>query len=487
MKPAVNPFVPIPQAYRILLLGYFAVYLILIPTVTYVSTDAVVPYSGARYALLMVYHLLLFVPIIFYRPSYGLLHPLVFPLLLGIVKVVAKSFDSLLAFLNTTPLFLEVNTAAAKPLRGLSQGEISELEIYVQLLEILAISGMYLGYFYGPAIRSFRLPTMRSRNLPWVVGPAIVLSVMGTLLYLQSKGGITAHFTSFAMGRKSAVGDEGFIHVAMGVGFTATLVWLACRKHAYRNPLFWAAVVLTVPIQFLLRGSRSTIVYSAILLFLVHMLRTRKLPTVRIALVGFVGLMLIGVLGEVRKSSFGGNTVNWSILTNLSVDYAVEAYNKEITFRTGQQPELAVMARAVEDEGLLWGKTYLGGILFFVPRALWPDKPHSIGYYTGTLLYNSRGGIPPSSVMEAYWNFHVPGVLVVFFLFGTCLQWFGRLLVANADNPAFYVIYVILVFYFGPSYLALVTSFQQLGLALLVLWLARLIPPVVQVNSLYRI
>lgn len=486
MKDSNNPFVPIPYSYRLLLLLFFTVYYILVPSAKFILLDSTIPYTSARLVLSVIYSLLTFAPILLYRSHFGILHPLILPLLLSIVKFVFKSPTFLVSFLDTTPLYQEYGNPLVSPLAGYTAAETSALEVQILLLNILSVCSLYAGYFYGPKIRTFRLPEKTPRFFPYVIGGAIAISLLGTMLYLRGKGGLSAHFTSFAYGRKNAVGGEGYIHVVLNIGFIATLIWLAVKRYAYQNPAFWIAVLATLPIQFLTRGSRSTLVYGAILLLLVFILHFRKLPTLSVAVLGLVGMMAIGVLGEIRQSTFGGNEVDWSALLNFNTEDALSSYTEEISFRKGQNPDLAVMTRGIDKVGLLWGKTYVGGILFFIPRAIWKDKPHSSGYYTGTLLFNSRGGIPPSAVVEAYWNFHIFGVFLIYFIHGMFLRWFGSLLKVNQGKAAFTVLYVITIFYFFPSNLALIHCFQQLGLVLILLWMLRMIPPTIRLNTLYK-
>jgi hypothetical protein len=66
-------------------------------------------------------------------------------------------------------------------------------------------------------------------------------------------------------------------------------------------------------------------------------------------------------------------------------------------------------------------------------------------------FYGADWGLPPGAVGEAYWNFHVPGVLVVFFLFGVFKRWLANLVIHYPEAPGIMAIYMISLFYFDPS------------------------------------
>lgn len=475
-----NPFVPIPRSYLLLVLFYFTVYIIITPTVKFFLIDTEVPYAYWRFTLYIIYQFLVFLPIIFYRNSYGLLHPLIFIILLDLVKQIMTGPGLLLSFFNTEPILQEIIISRG-PLANQNSIESSELETTLLLLNILSIISIYMGYFIGIKWPTFQIPAWRPKQLNNITFIILVLSFCGSVYYIQSRGGLTAHFSTFGYGRESAVGGDGFIHALIRFGFLATIIWYAFKNEASKNPLFWIALAITIPTQFLLSGTRSSIIYSAIIVFMIYMLKTHKIPTIRVAMFAFIGVLIIGVLGELRKSTFGGKEVNWEILTSHDLESALEIYSDDIAQRKAAYPDITALALGVETTGLLWGKTYLGALLFFVPRAIWDDKPHSIGFYTGTLLYGSQGGKPPGNVVEAYWNFHIIGVFLVFFLYGTFLNWLARMLPIN-NHPAFHVIYVMILFYFGPGSLGTVGCFQKLSAVLIILWLVRAIPPRLKFN-----
>jgi len=66
-------------------------------------------------------------------------------------------------------------------------------------------------------------------------------------------------------------------------------------------------------------------------------------------------------------------------------------------------------------------------------------------------FYGGDWGMPAGSVGEAYWNFHLPGVLVLFFLLGVFKRWLAGTLLHHPNSPGVMALYMISVFYFDPS------------------------------------
>jgi hypothetical protein len=112
----------------------------------------------------------------------------------------------------------------------------------------------------------------------------------------------------------------------------------------------------------------------------------------------------------------------------------------------------AILAKSPEEVDLLYGQGYARYPALFIPRAFWPSKPEGIGIWAAWQFFQSTsGGTPPGSVGEAYWNFHLPGVVIVFLIYGMILSWAGRLMLNYPYSTAVITIYAILVINFGIS------------------------------------
>jgi hypothetical protein len=97
-----------------------------------------------------------------------------------------------------------------------------------------------------------------------------------------------------------------------------------------------------------------------------------------------------------------------------------------------------------------------------IPRAVWPDKPGQIGGLVGETFFKSPSGTPPGPIGEAFWNFHIPGVLVVFFVFGVFHRWLAQSFIEYKQYPAAILIYLTILFTLDPSTPALIVCLMLL-------------------------
>lgn len=470
-KSESSPFISISRGWRTVLIGYVLIYDLLVPAVSFLLHGVDQPLMGWRFITHVCYHLLLILPLIFYRPRFGWLHPLIFPVLFEFAKGVLKAPDQLLAPLSvlTEPVEWGVFHQA---LLGWGQRDLAIVAVETTLISILALVLYYCGFFFGPQLKSpsvlIRLPKKVASKALLLVG----LSMVFFVAYMQAKGGVVAHLSSLAAGRHVATGAEGHIAAFMQVGMLATLVWYSVDSKASRNVFFWLALFVSLPVVFVTAGSRSAVVGSLVLFVIVWMLRHRRLPAFRVVAFGFASLVLIGVLGEFRQSLHGG--VETEVLTSVNVEESLARAGAEIDRRREMQGPTAVVARVPESVELLYGESYLGVVFFFIPRAIWEAKPRGAGSLYAQHFLGAAAdakAVPIGPVGEAYWNFHIPGVMAVFFLFGVFHQWVARVFRRYGRNPVIWVPFVITVVEFSPTGPAAVPYFQKIILVCLILFL----------------
>jgi len=120
-----------------------------------------------------------------------------------------------------------------------------------------------------------------------------------------------------------------------------------------------------------------------------------------------------------------------------------------------------------------YGGTYLDGVLFVVPRFLWPNKPRSFAYAIGKYLQGVETAIPPGFIGELYINFHVAGVAVGMYLLGLLLRWVHRWLLSGDSTAVAACLLLIpyLIVLVGGSFLGSGTLMLiPLGLMLPIIW-----------------
>jgi len=459
--PEESSFVPITGGYRVLLTAYILLYSVFIPALMEILYGSIVPLGEWRFVADVAYQLLLFLPILYYRPDYGWLHPLLFIPLFGLARSLLQSPAQLLA-----PLFILDKSPAQEmahiALPAWGQEALAWAALKAKLISMTALALYYVGFFFGPRLRIPRLAFPNPRSVVPKVVTVVVISTVVFLVYIRSEGGLTAHMGSWRQGRFIALEGDGPIFVMIKSGIVAILVWFSLDNTAYRNPLFWVVALFNVPAIFFASGSRSAVLYAVVLYLMIWLLRYRKLPQGRLMAMGVGALILLGVLGALRASTSKGE-VAWTVLTDFDPMTSLQAGNEEVSRRSAEDGYLPVVAKVPDEVDFLYGRSYVGSLLFFVPRALWREKPRGAGAMNGELIFGRvTGGIPPGAVGEAYWNFSIPGVVAIFFLYGVFHQWLARTYTQYAHVPAFWVLYVITLFIFSPAGVSMVNYLHHI-------------------------
>jgi hypothetical protein len=276
-------------------------------------------------------------------------------------------------------------------------------------------------------------------------------------LYVESKGGLNAHLLSWQEGRHGVLAGDYYWILLIKFAALASLLWFTLNRRAIYQPLFWACALTSILINFLAAGSRSAVISFFILGMLVWMLRERKFAPTRILMIGVLGVVLISYLGSFRARIWRGDVSLTSETQETSLAEYFEKGAQESAERAwASSGLLPILARVPDDVDLLYGSSYVAFLTIPIPRSVWADKPGQIGGLVGETFFNSPAGTPPGPIGEAYWNFHIPGVIIVFFIFGTFQKWLAQTFVKYQQYPAAILIYLTVLFTLDPSTPALI-------------------------------
>ncbi len=451
-------FVPLRWIDRALIIGisYAFLLFIAIKQLIYGTTPALF----WLFLALSVNLTLKLVPIIFYRSSFGWLHPLVF----GTVNFLFT------IFLRQISLYLNgLSEHVALP--GWSHENLTMLVTYSVALDAIGTAAYYFGFFFGP---KFVIPRLTFSKPKWVGLKALLVvafSVIVFAYYTSTYEGINALFILLAKGRTLAVAEGRLLEhwvVFVNFGVYACLLWFALDREAHRQILFWVATALSLTLSFLSSASRSSIIVFFIYMLLIWMLREQKFPRLRTLILPVLGLLIIGILGDLRMSAWKGE-VNWMRITESSSVEMLQNAIEELRSRSEEESaEFAILALVPDQVGFLYGRSYLSLLATPIPRALWSSKPQGIDALIGETFFSTYAGKPAGAIGEAYWNFHIPGVIVVFFLFGSFHKWLVAVFRKYAGEPVVIVFYATTLFLFSPAGTA-ITSWVQMTATLFIL------------------
>lgn len=138
-------------------------------------------------------------------------------------------------------------------------------------------------------------------------------------------------------------------------------------------------------------------------------------------------VVFIGILGSLVLNNLMRSTTQTTLvyLTGTTFD-AYESFVYAINY--------------VNDNGITWGRQLLGGLLFWIPREIWPDKPIGTGSFVISTYYNALfTNVSSPLIEEGYINFSLIGVvgcsLSLGLLFGYCdVKYKMSLLLMKTDH-----------------------------------------------------
>ena len=454
---SASPFVAMHPGHRILIAGVIG-FLVLLLGIHTIFNHHTIPSLGWVYLTLQINLLLLLVPIIWYKNSYGWLHPLIFNI-----------FISLIFHLRRFSLYLKgIDWHPAVP--GWSDHSLTFLVAYELLLSAAGLVVYYFAFFWSPRLAIPRVNFVQPRNLVKKVLLTVMLSVLFFVAYMQTRGGVIAHILSWGQGRTVAFEGQYYWQVPIQFGLIACFIWLSMGQKVYRQPLFWICTATMLVIQFLTTGGRGGIVYALIYILLVFMIREHKIALTKILIALIVGFFVLGVLGEFRNSTFKGE-IDWSTLTvNSAIESTFDKGLGEVSERSWKSfGSLPILARVPTEVDFLYGSSYLALLTLPIPRAFWSEKPGLVGGRVTSTFFGGSYGIPPGAIGENYWNFGILGVLGAFFVFGSFHRWLAETFRCHSHKPAAGVLYALILYNAAPTSAAILSCLILILPALMLL------------------
>lgn len=138
-------------------------------------------------------------------------------------------------------------------------------------------------------------------------------------------------------------------------------------------------------------------------------------PAAKITVAVLGVLALFTVFPVIKEIGHEGATLG-SLLDRVGTT-AVLPYLLRVDF-DGYMQIVSAVQYILDGNGIRWGNNFLGVALFFVPRALWPDKPMDSGQTVSRGLNYWYNNVSSPLPAEAVLAFGVLGPILVFLLLG---------------------------------------------------------------------
>lgn len=364
-------------------------------------------------------------PFVVIQQGGGWLHPLFLPGVMSIAKAVFKNPMALFDPLNQPMVDFSVATGSAAASLRMSEGDLELTRLGLTLLYAAGLI-IYYGVFFGSRRLSIpRIPFgsgSRVREISFVV---VAVSVLAALALFQVSGGIGAYLVALRGGRQVAFAEIGPLLQVVTFSLLILTIWLMYERRPFLNPVFILATVSAMAVSLMATGSRSGIVIPAATLLLLWWKKRNRISLAPAIMAAVFAYAVVGGFGAIRQD-YGNQTVNLAALNPVNAGEWFRSATTESARRGDAESDLAAFAGA-NRSGLLWGRTYVYAAAFWVPRGLWPDKPRAADSYNMWVNFSGHAisdplprageaalfGIPVTATVEAYWNFHILGVILL--------------------------------------------------------------------------
>jgi hypothetical protein len=373
-----------------------------------------------------------------------------------------------LAFFALFTLPLPVRALITHEIEGDVTKHLPQLIAYLPasvLLAALAVICFVLAYYsdVGGRIASRLWVPSHPRRDPY--GAAIVLGVFSLLLLArltQNSGGIINFILLGYASSAQTFGQNGYLAIGfpwLYVALTFFLYRYAVRRRARDLVLYGIGFAAVAGMQMIM-GNRSIVLYMVLvtIIFVHSALHRVTMPRlIPIVAAGFVALNMAGYL---RKSHYESPAAAFRQWTQgfQEVSSSEELRNGwYYTLTTGEFvvpfETMPQMIRSIgTDVPPQWGASFATAPLFFVPSAVFPNRPLTIGqWYMAQFYGDERRGLNEGRgfyfLSEGYMNFGPVGIPLLALCWGVFWRMMREYLVRARRDPGAALLYAFTVAY----------------------------------------
>jgi hypothetical protein len=366
-------------------------------------------------------------------------------------------------------------------LPNMSPARRAELLHEVLLLLLGSLLSYYAGYFVaGRVVRPISFGSVAGRQ--WQPSK-LKVAIFGLLLvflpaYAVFQGRVSgAELGDLAAGKATWREDptSTWMIRAITLGFLPVLLYLtSVLPRPTKRQIVWAALSAVGMALLVTRlGQRGFAAYFFIhALVIVHYL-FRRVPLAVLFVFAFAGISTLNLLGRLRTTAaFGDDYDQPAMVVTQSASEQVLATLSEYEEDRQRLAGVAVVLDAFpKRKDYLMGESWVGVVVTFVPRWLWPTKREFIAWSDSGIIFQLTGAPIPSSLQSTlYANFSWAGMIIGMFLWGWYHRGLYRWLEQHRTDRGVVLMYATALIYFGPTMLQLSATVQNALPALVVLW-----------------
>jgi oligosaccharide repeat unit polymerase len=314
-----------------------------------------------------------------------------------------------------------------------------KLLIREQLLVILALAGLLLGYYSPILKRGVRHLPVPPAQLPRHAINLMVLfmaslSLLNAAIFFARVGGLD-YFLSNRSNRVFMLkGNILYFRVAISAAIIAVFLWLISRKKLRKlNLLVYMGITI---VYISLFTSRTPIVFLIITVVVFWHYRIKKINGPKILIFALMVIIVAFSMIFIRtgyrgKAKFLAKPIETFIDKNMYSDKGF----------------ILILKETPENIPFQYGRTLFNSFLFFIPRSWYPQKPVDIGTEITHKYFKLQGGFNITFPGELYLNFHAPGVFFGMLFLGFMVGLLRIYREKHADNPSVVIIYAASCFW----------------------------------------
>jgi hypothetical protein len=329
------------------------------------------------------------------------------------------------------------------------------------VLTALSLPVFAVGY-YSRLARHLgnRLPLLAQRGLHGTRAGVLALTAFScALVYMltQEVGGL---MNFLLLGYHATEATVGRGYLAVGLPWLAVATVAQLDRYAVSRQkldlLGFGGLALANLAIHVITGNRSMIMYLAIVLCIFGHFRIRPISIkmlLPIVIIGFIALNIVGLIRGSEYQSIGEYLENTSSaaenvrLGDDSVIYTLTIGEFVVPFET--------LPQVIRDIGVTkwpWlGWSFLRAPVFFVPSAVFPDRPSALSNWYMENYYGSGYGANEGRqfffLTEGYLNFGPIGVALVAAVWGVLWGTLHHWMLRGRDRFGVVLIYAVLVGY----------------------------------------
>lgn len=367
-----------------------------------------------------------------------------------------------LIFIGVWDLFLIVIPESSLIINGMDSHPGMPGEGVVSLNESVSIKFImdsvfiiftYTGFYLAQKVPVLPLRHGEPKSINFKLTLTAFVSIFGLYMLVKNVGSLQMLALQRGLDTDERVFAQigGHWHFLSSIASPAALLAAALIKNPLRSPVFWMLCILAIVSKFIVTGSRGGTLAVPVLIFFMVAVRRNKINVRKILIFSFGVLVFIGLMSDFRSQSNKMVSIN-----DYQSDYQISesiltAFEVLGKYSSKGNSDFPIYAFVPERSELLMGESYLSILAMPIPRFLWNDKPNGVGRLASEVFMPfKQGGVPPTAAGEAFWNFHLLGVLIIATMWGAFLRFIWKSVI-RTKMPGYVALYLVTIYYLSPQ------------------------------------